>query len=130
MNDGSTCIYYNLFGGFAQLVIDGRRKANGGEGLLGAVFHFDEIFGTEEFLEALTAEVGDRKNAFGLEAGFVEDFFDVFGMIIVETVFTDVFVVGDFLVERIDFGTTSDVAGHLGKSALVGDFDDGDATGL
>ena len=43
-------VYYNLFGGFSQLIIDGRGEADGGEELLGAVFHFDEILGAEDFL--------------------------------------------------------------------------------
>ncbi len=51
-------------------------------------------------------------------------------MIVVETILADIAVIGDFVVERIDFRTASNVAGHFGKGALVGDFDDGDAARL
>ena len=50
LNDDPVVIYYTLFGGFSQLVIDGGGEADGGKGLLGAVFHLDEILGAEEFL--------------------------------------------------------------------------------
>ena len=123
-------IYYILFGGFTQLVIDGRREADGGEKFLSTIFHFDEVFGTEDFFEALATEIRDGKNTFGIETGFSENVFDVFGMVIVKPVGGDFFVVGDFLVERINFGTASDIPSHLGQGAFVGYFDNGDAAWL
>ena len=123
-------VYYTLFFGFAQLIVDRGGEADRGEEFLGAVFHLDEILGTEDFLETTTAEIGDGEDFLNFEAGFIKDSFDVFGMVVVETVGGDFLVVGDFLVERIDFGAAGDEACHLRQSALVGDFDDGDAARL
>ena len=130
LNDDPVVIYYTLFGGFSQLVIDGGSKADGGKSLLGAVFHFDEIFGTKDFFELSATEVRDGKDFFGLEAGLLENIFDILWVVVVEAVFADFFVVGDFFVPRVDFGAAGEEASHFGEGFLVRDFDDGDATGL
>ena len=65
-----------------------------------------------------------------MKAGLVEKPFDVFGVIIIKTIGRDVFVVGDFVVERIDVAASGDETSHFGESAFVGYFDNGDAAGL
>ena len=123
-------VYYTLFFGFAQLVVDGGSEADGSEEFLGAVFHLDEILGTEDFLETTTAEIGDGEDFLSFKTSFVEDCFDILRVVVVEAVSGDFFVVGDFLIERINFGATSDKTCHLRESALVGNFDDGDTARL
>ena len=130
LNDGPNVVYYTLFFRFSQLVIDRWGEPDGCQHLLGGVFHFDEVVGLEDFFQSAAAEVGNREDALSLEAGFGENIFYVFRMIVIETVFADFFVVGDFFVERINFAATGDVASHFGKSAFVGNFYDGNATGL
>ena len=51
------CYYYTLFFGFAQLIVNGRGKSNGGESFLGGVFHLNEILGAEEFFKGTAAEI-------------------------------------------------------------------------
>ena len=97
---------------------------------MGAVFHFDEVFGAEDFLEGFAAEVGNGEDLFGLETGLREDVFNVFWVIVIKTVFANLFVVGDFFVPRVDLRTTGDETSHFRKSTFVGDFDNCDTTGF
>ena len=97
---------------------------------MGVVFHFDESFGAEDFFETAAAEIGDGEDFLLFETDAGEHFFDVSRVVVVEAGFADFLVVGGLLAPWVDFGPTGDEAGHFGESALVGDFDNGDATGL
>ena len=127
LNDCPTSIYYTLFFWFSQLVIDGRSEANRCERGLGGFFHFDEIVGFEDFFQSFATEVRNGKDAFAFEAGFIEDFFNIFWMVVIKTVGRNIGVVRNFFAEWIFFGTTSDEAGHFWKRTLVGNFNNGNA---
>ena len=80
---------------------------------MGGIFHFDEIIGLEDFFEGFTSEIGDGKDFFCLEASSSENFFYVFGVVVVKTSLADFGIVGRFFGKRIFFGTVSNVAGHF-----------------
>ena len=59
------------------------------------------------------------------ETDALEELFYVFGVVIIKTGFADFGVVGWIFAPGVFFGTEGDVASHLGESALVGNFYDG-----
>lgn len=115
---------------FYKAVINRRSEADGGEEGLGGLFEASKGFGAEEFLEFGAAKIGDGEDFVDFEAGVFEDGFDVFRVVVVEAVAAEVFEVGGFEAEGVDVGPFGPVAEHFREGLFVGDFDDGDATGL
>lgn len=102
----ASCLYYSIADSsrlFAEFIIDRRREANRCEGALGEIFHATEHFGAEELLELGAAKVGDGKDFFNFEAGLAENFFNIFGMIIIKTVRIKILEMGDVATEGVDF---------------------------
>lgn len=102
----ASCLYYSIADSsqlLTELVIDGGCEANRRESALGEVFHATEHLGAEELFELGAAEVGDGKDFFNFEAGLAENFFNIFGMIIIKTVRIKILEMGDVATEGVDF---------------------------
>ncbi len=80
---------------------------------MGGFFHGDEIIGAKNLFEFVAAEIGNRKDFFDFETGMTKNSFDVFGMIIIETVGIKLFEVSGLEAERIDIGFMQPIAEHF-----------------
>ncbi len=124
------CLYYNtvrLGWLLLQAIINRWREADRRECALSDIFQAGKSFGAKEFLQSSATEIGDRKDFFDFEAGFLKNLFDIFWVVIIKTIRIKVFKMSDITTEGVNVGFFEPVAEHFGEGAFVGNFNNSNA---